>query len=141
MEEYFKIAIKEAKKAFKKNEVPVGAVLIKNGVVIAKSRNNRQKEHNVLGHAEINCIRKAAAKVKDWRLDGCQMYVTLEPCEMCKKIIEESRINEVYFIINKSQSPQKEIGTNLKCVNVKIHERLSIEYNKMFKKFFGKLRN
>lgn len=141
MEEYFRMAIKEAKKAFKKNEIPVGAVLVKNGVVIAKSHNNRQKEHNVLGHAEINCIIKAAAKIKDWRLDDCQMYVTLEPCEMCKKIIEESRINEVYFMVNKSQPPQKEIGTNLKSVNVKINERLSIEYNKMFKNFFDKLRN
>jgi len=97
MEKYMKLAYEESIKAYKKNEVPVGAIIIKNNKIIAKAKNNRQKKHNILGHAEINCIQKAEKKLKDWRLNDCVMYVTLEPCNMCSEIIKESRIKEVVF--------------------------------------------
>jgi len=84
MKDFFDVALLEAQKAFKKGEIPVGAVIVKDNKIIAKSHNNRQKKFNVYGHAEINCIIKAAKKIKDWRLDDCEMYVTLEPCDLCK---------------------------------------------------------
>lgn len=135
-EEYFyKIAINEAKKAYKKGEIPVGAVIVKNNKVIAKSHNNRQKNHNPLGHAEINCILKAAKYNHDWRLDnGYEMYVTLEPCNMCNVIINECRLLKVNFLISKENNQQilKE-QTNV-CENFKT------EYLTMLKTFFNNLR-
>ena len=102
MENYFEIVIKEAYKAFNKKDIPVGALIVKNGKILAKSHNNRQKKHDVLGHAEINCIKIASRKLKDWRLDGCTMYVSLEPCDMCKTLINESRIDQIFYLL-----PQK----------------------------------
>lgn len=93
-----KLAILEAIKANKNDEVPVGAILVKNDVIISKGRNNRQKKKNVLGHAEINAIIKGAKKNKDWRLDGFELYCSLEPCPMCACFIKESRIKK-YIII------------------------------------------
>jgi len=128
MEKYMKLAYEESIKAYKKNEVPVGAIIIKNNKIIAKAKNNRQKKHNILGHAEINCIQKAEKKLKDWRLNDCVMYVTLEPCNMCSEIIKESRIKEVVFLISKNGE-----------VNNKYTE-LADKYSKIMKQFFANLR-
>lgn len=95
---YFDILINLAKKAYVKDEVPVAALIVKNNKIIARSINKRNKSCNLLGHAEISCIIKACKKIKDWRLDDCTMYVTLEPCHMCKEIIKESRIKKVYYL-------------------------------------------
>ena len=95
--EFMKLAIKEAKKAYKEGEIPVGAVIVKDGVVIAKGRNSREKENSALGHSEINAIKKACKKLNDWRLDGCELYVTLEPCPMCAGAIINARIKTVVF--------------------------------------------
>jgi len=78
---YMDIAFDEAKKGFKQNEVPIGAILVKNGKIIAKSHNNKEKKSCCLCHAEINVIKKASKKMKNWRLDDCEMYVTLDPCQ------------------------------------------------------------
>lgn len=131
MEKYMKIAYKEAVKAFKKNEIPVGAVIVKNNKIIAKSRNNRQKKYNVLGHAEINCILKAEKKLKDWRLDDCVLYVTLEPCEMCFNIIKEARIKDVKYLISKKNNKNDEKNNYYEMKN---------EYSKIFLSFFEKMR-
>lgn len=95
---YFDILINLAKKAYVKDEVPVAALIVKNNKIIARSINKRNKSSNLLGHAEISCIIKACNKIKDWRLNDCTMYVTLEPCHMCKEIIKESRIKKVYYL-------------------------------------------
>ena len=96
--EYFmRLALKQAKLAGKNGEVPIGAVIVKDGEVIAKSYNKRNKLKNAVAHAEVNAIIKACKILNDWRLDGCEMYVTLEPCPMCAGAILNSRIKKVYF--------------------------------------------
>ena len=94
---YMEIAYKEAIKAFNKNEVPVGAVIVKDGIVIAKGHNQKEKKKSVLKHAEIICIEKASKKLNNWRLEGCELYVTLFPCTMCTGAIVQSRINKVIY--------------------------------------------
>lgn len=85
-------------KAIKNDEVPVGAIIInKNNKIIAKAYNKVNKTNNILNHAEIICINKASKKIKNWRLNNCTMYVTLEPCSMCKEIIKKSRLNKVIY--------------------------------------------
>ena len=94
---YMQLALKEAKKALKKNEVPVGAVIVKNNKVISKAYNQKEKTNNVTKHAEIIAISKACNKTKNWRLDDCEIYVTMEPCMMCCGAIEQSRIKKIIY--------------------------------------------
>ena len=94
--------IKLVKKAYKMDEVPVAAILVKNGKIIAKGFNKKNKTNNPLLHAEVVCISKGIKKLKDWRFEECELYVTLEPCDMCKKIIESARIKKVKYYINKN---------------------------------------
>ena len=91
-------------KAIKKNEVPISALIIYNDEIIAKSYNKTNKSNNILDHAEIICIKKASKKLKNWRLNNCILYVTLEPCDMCKEIIKKSRIKEVYYFIKQNNN-------------------------------------
>lgn len=98
MKEYFmKQAIKEAEKAYKKLEVPVGAVIVKEGKIIARAHNQKETKTDTTKHAEILAIQKASKKLKSWRLIDCEMYVTLEPCTMCAGAIINSRIKKVYI--------------------------------------------
>lgn len=90
-------AIKEAQKAFDKNEVPVGCVIVKDNKIIAKAHNQRRTKNSVLAHAELIAIQKANNKLKTWILEGCTIYVTLEPCPMCAGAILQSRMDEVVF--------------------------------------------
>ena len=90
-------ALKLAKKAFKKDEVPIGAVIVLDGKVIAKAHNKRQKNKVATHHAEILAIEKACKKLGDWRLENAEIYVTLEPCPMCAGAIINARIKEVVF--------------------------------------------
>lgn len=94
---FIDLAYKEALKAYKKDEVPVGAVVVKDGVVIAKGHNQRITRKNPLYHAEVVAIQKAAKKIGNYRLDGCVLYVTLEPCLMCTGAIIQARIEKVVF--------------------------------------------
>ena len=94
---YMQAAIDMAGKAFNKDEVPVGAVIVKNGRIIAKAYNKRETNRDPLAHAEILAIKKAAKKVGGWRLSGCTLYVTLEPCPMCAGAIINARIDAVVF--------------------------------------------
>ena len=96
-EQFMKLAILEAKKAIKKDEVPVGAVIVKDNKVIAKAHNLMEKTQLATAHAEILAINKACKKLKSWRLDGLEMYVTVEPCSMCAGAIVNARIKKVYF--------------------------------------------
>jgi len=94
-ESYLKKAVKLAKQSGK--DVPVGAIIVKDGKIIAQSFNKKEKENDVTAHAEILAIRDAEKILNNWHLDGCIMYVTLEPCPMCASAIINSRISEVYF--------------------------------------------
>ena len=95
--EFMSKAIEQAKKAYEAGEVPVGAVIVKDGEIIAEGYNMREQKQNALSHAEIECIGKACEVLKSWRLDGCELYVTLEPCPMCTGAIINSRIKTVVF--------------------------------------------
>ncbi len=99
MKEYMELAYKEALKAYKRKEVPIGAVIVKEGKVITKSYNQKEKKHQVTKHAEIIAIEKASKKLKNWRLENCELYTTLEPCPMCLGAIIQSRIKTVYYVI------------------------------------------
>ena len=96
-EKFMELAIKEAKKAWTKNEVPIGAVIVKDGNVIARGYNLRESKQNSIKHAEIIAIDKACRKLENFRLEGCDLYVTVEPCLMCAGAIIQSRIRKVYF--------------------------------------------
>ena len=91
------LAYKEAIKAYKEDEVPVGAVIVKDGRVVSCAHNKKEKKKDCTSHAEIECIRKASKKLGDWYLKDCELYVTLEPCVMCCGAIINARIKKVYF--------------------------------------------
>ena len=97
MNPFMKRAIEEAQKSLKHNEVPIGAVVVKDNKIVSTGRNMREKKKNALLHAEIIAINKACKKLKDWRLENCELYVTLEPCPMCAGAIANARIKKVIF--------------------------------------------
>ena len=92
-----KKAIKQAQKAALIDEVPVGAVIVKDGKVIASAYNTRESKKDALGHAEINVIKKANKKLNAWRLDGCTIYVTVEPCIMCAGALIQARVDRIVY--------------------------------------------
>ena len=94
-EKYMKEAIRQAKKAYALDEVPIGCVIVQDGKIIARGYNRRNTDKNTLAHAELTAIRKASRKTGDWRLEDCTMYVTLEPCQMCAGAIVQSRMKKV----------------------------------------------
>ncbi len=96
-EQFMLKALNQAKLAYKKGETPVGAIIVKDGKIIARGHNLKEAKKDVTSHAEIEAIRKAAKKLGTWRLDGCEMYVTLEPCPMCAGAIIQSRISTLYI--------------------------------------------
>ncbi len=97
-DEYFmKIALKEAEKAMITGDVPIGAVIVKDGKVISKGRNTKEKTNVATRHAEMNAIEKAEKKIGVWRLSECTLYTTLEPCPMCAGAIQQARIDRVVF--------------------------------------------
>ena len=94
-EKYMRAAIRQAKKAYVIDEVPIGCVIVCESKIIARGYNRRNTDKNTLAHAELTAIKKASKKVGDWRLEGCTMYVTLEPCQMCAGALVQSRIDRV----------------------------------------------
>ena len=94
-EKYMKEALRQAKKAYALMEVPIGCVIVYEGKIIARGYNRRNTDKNTTSHAEINAIRKASKKLGDWRLEGCTIYITLEPCQMCAGAIVQSRMRRV----------------------------------------------
>ena len=96
-EKFMKEALKEAKKAYDKLEVPVGAVIVKDGKIIARAHNLKETKYDTTKHAEILAIQKASKKLETWRLLDCEMYVTLEPCSMCAGALINSRIKKIYI--------------------------------------------
>lgn len=98
MKEYFmNEALKEAKAALKVKEVPVGAVIVKDGIIISKAHNLKETLSDPTAHAEMLAIRSACESLSNWRLSGCEMYVTLEPCPMCASAIAQARISKLYI--------------------------------------------
>lgn len=96
-EAFMKEALLEAQKALMMDEVPIGAVVVKEGVIIGRGHNTRESDELALSHAEINAIKDASKTLGGWRLTGCDIYVTIEPCPMCCGAIYQSRIRNIYF--------------------------------------------
>lgn len=135
-EYYMSIAIKEAEKALKHNEVPVGAIIVKNNKIISKAHNKKENKNNVINHAEILAISKACKKIHNWRLDDCDIYVTMEPCMMCSGAIEQSRIKKVvYGVKNENYG----YTNNLKNIEI-ISEICEEKCKKLVQLFFKKRR-
>ena len=98
-------------KAIRKNEVPVACIIVKDDKIIAKAYNRTVKTNNILDHAEIIAIKKASKKIHNWRLNDCKLYVSLEPCDMCKEVIKKSRISEViYYSKQNNNKTEKNVG-------------------------------
>ncbi len=107
-------------KAYKKGEVPVAALIVKDNRIVSEGYNRKNSDKNPLLHAEIIAIIKASRKIRDWRLNDCVMYVTLKPCKMCEEIIKESRISQVYYILDR----KSEKSGNLKYIKIKNNEEV-----------------
>ena len=148
MKEYFmKEALKEAKKAYKKLEVPVGVVIVKNEKIIARAYNQKEGKKSPTKHAEITAIEKACKTLKNWRLNDCEMYVTLEPCPMCAGAIVNSRIKKIY--IGAMEQKSGACGSKLNLLQeydfeTKVEIETGImkeECQNILKSFFKEIRN
>ena len=145
-EDYMKLALKEAKKAYDELEIPVGAIIVKGGKVIARAYNEKEKKQDSTKHAEILAIQKAAKKLKSWRLYDWDMYVTLEPCSMCAGALIQSRIHKVY--IGTMDEKTGACGSVLNLLeDYKFNHKVEVEYGickdeceKILKDFFKELR-
>ena len=144
-EKFMKQAIKEAKKAYEKEEVPVGAVIVKDGKIIARGHNLKETKLNTIKHAEIIAIEKASKKLSSWRLENCDLYVTLEPCAMCAGAIINSRIRKVY--IGTDDEKTGACGSVLNLFEYKFNHKVEVEKGilkqeckKILQRFFKELR-
>ncbi|MFI3260782.1 MAG: nucleoside deaminase [bacterium] len=117
------IAIEEALISYNNDEIPVGAVLVKDGKIVSKSHNKRELENNIISHAEINCILEAASKLKTWKLNECDLYVTLKPCSMCEAVIKQSRIRNVYYLLDKKSEKKEYYKTKFIKFENESHEK------------------
>jgi len=144
-QKYMRIALEQAEEAYKHDEVPIGAVIVKDGVVIAVARNEREEFNKAIAHAEILAIEKANKALGSWRLDSCSIYVTIEPCPMCAGAIIQSRIANLYYGASdpKSGSHQSIINLFDKPYNHKVNITSGIlekECGSIMTKFFRELR-
>lgn len=145
-EKFMHLALKEAQKAYEKEEVPIGAVIVKDGEIIAKAHNLREMKKQATAHAEILAIEKACKKMNAWRLEECDMYVTLEPCPMCAGAIMNARIKNVYIGTKEPRSGAAGSKINLfedGVYNHKVNYKfgiLELECQKIMKDFFKNLR-
>lgn len=141
MIENIELCIEEAKKSFENGDVPIGAVLVdNNGKIIAKSHNTREKTHNILGHAEINVILEASKVLNRWNLSDCTLYVTLKPCSMCQEIIKQSRIKEVYYLLDKLEQKKEFSKTKITKIEEKSERFYEQLYLEILQSFFRQKR-
>ena len=146
-ENYMELALNEAKKAYKIEEIPVGAIIVKDGKVISRAYNQKETKNNPIAHAEILAIERASKKLGRWRLDDCDLYVTLEPCPMCAGAIIQARLKNLY--IGTMDPKSGACGSVLDLLkdfpfNHKVNTIVGIkklECEKILKDFFKQLRN
>lgn len=144
-EKYMREAIKEAIKAEEKGEVPVGAVIVYNGKIISRGHNKREQKKNSLCHAEIIAINNACKKLNNFRLEDCEMYVTLEPCLMCSGAIIQARIKKIIYGANDEKYGM--VGTVFNVFDLKSNHKVEIqsgilkeECSELLTNFFKKIR-
>lgn len=137
MKEHFKNLIELSEQANKNDEVPVSCMILNDqNEVIGVGINSRQQDHSVIGHAEINAILQAEKNIQDWRLDSCYMLVSLKPCVMCQYIIKESRLNKVYYLLDRNKT--EEIIDTLEQIP---SNEYTEKYNKILCDFFKNKRD
>lgn len=129
--DFMKEALEEAKKALLLNEVPVGAVIVKKGKIISRAHNLRETLNSPLAHAEVLAIKEASERLNSWRLNGCILYVTLEPCIMCAGAIAQARISEIHIgAIDPSAGACGSVINILQNDNLNLYTKMFWEYNK-----------
>ena len=144
-EKYMRAAIREAKKAYALEEVPIGCVIVRKEKIIARGYNRRNTDKNTLAHAELSAIKKASKKCGDWRLEDCTMYVTLEPCQMCAGAIIQSRMKKVVIAAKNPKAGCAGSVLNLLQIPEFNHQAeeygvLEEECSEMLSRFFRELR-
>ena len=146
MNKFMDEALKQAEKALKKQEVPIGAVVVKDGKIISTGYNCRERKQNAIKHAEIIAIEKASKKLKSWRLEDCEIYITLEPCPMCAGAILNARIKKAYYGAKEKTSDDdilksivKSTRLNHNCEIIQLEEYEKI-CSQMLTKFFKEKR-
>ena len=130
IENIIKELSKLTKKAKDNNEVPIAAIITCNNKIVAKAYNKTNKKNNILNHAEILVIKKASKILNNWRLDKCNLYVTLEPCSMCKEIIKKSRIKKIYYFIKQNNNATEKEPDYCFVENNDLSEELSNFFKK-----------
>lgn len=144
MNEFIKILLEEAKKAYNDNEVPIGSIIVKNNKIISKAHNLKETKNNVLCHAELLAINNACSKLKNWRLNDCILYTTLFPCPMCASAIQQARIKKVIYLNNSNnnfaQNISNEILSNKNSNHQVLIEKLDLE-DDLINSFFKKIRD
>lgn len=142
-DKFMNYALKEAQKAYNKMDVPVGCVIVYNGKIIARGYNKREKDQNVIKHAEIEAIDKACKTLKSWRLNDCTIYTTLFPCPMCASAIQQSRISKLVYLNNTNNKALNDISLNI-LFNENLNHRVKIDKifleNSIIDDFFEKIR-
>ena len=128
IDDVYKLLIKLSNKAINHNEVPVAAVLVADGKIVSYAYNKRHKSNCVFDHAEIIAISKYSKKINEWRLNKCTLYITIEPCDMGKLFIRESRLENVYYLFEKSTDKKMYSKTNFYKIDNDIFEN---EYKKI----------
>lgn len=144
---YMDMAIEEARKAFEEDEVPVGCVIVKNNQILALTHNRKEQMNSATKHAEILAIEEASSKLNNWRLDGCDVYITLEPCPMCASALKQARVSHIFCGLSNSDFRNYEIVLKIlesdkNNVSVPIINDLAVEkVDKIMKDFFRNRRN
>lgn len=137
MGDYLTKIIELSKKSLESGDVPIGAIIVKDGKIIGEGYNTREKNNDVMGHAEINAIKDASKNLNNWNLQGSVMYVTLKPCSMCLGVIRESRVDFVYYLLDK---PEKKFEYSRTAIHNFDDENAKEEYLGILQDFFKKLR-
>ncbi len=143
MDKYIIELIKEAKKSLKSNDVPVAALIVENNKIIAKGHNKKEKTNIITKHAEIIALEKACKKKKSWHLDGCTIYITMEPCLMCMGAITQSRIDKIFYLVanNKYELIEKDRINKMNIKKVQIENEIyQQQIQKLLKNFFDEKR-
>jgi tRNA(adenine34) deaminase len=146
-EQFMNKAYREAIKAYEKDEVPIGAVIVKDSKIIARAHNEREQKNDATLHAEISAIKKACKKIGTWRLNDCDMYVTLEPCAMCAGALIQARIRTVYIAAKDPKAGA--VGSVINILDVDtfnhkvdvVYGIMEEECSKLLKDFFKELRS
>ena len=144
---FMRQALREAEKAYKKDETPIGAVIVRDGIIIARGYNTKEAKNDPIQHAEINAIKKACKKLATWRLNDCDMYVTLEPCPMCAGALIQSRVGRLFIGTGDPKAGAVGSVINILAVNEFNHKVdvnygiLEYECSKILKDFFRELRS